>query len=32
VISLSVLDVICSSILLLCMIRLIPAIIIMLYY
>jgi hypothetical protein len=32
VISLSVLDVICSSILLVCMIRLIPAIIIMLYY
>jgi hypothetical protein len=32
VISLSVIDVICSSILLVCMIRLIPAIIIMLYY
>jgi hypothetical protein len=32
VISLFVLDVICSSILLVCMIRLIPAIIIMLYY
>jgi hypothetical protein len=32
VISLSVLNVICSSILLVCMIRLIPAIIIMLYY
>jgi hypothetical protein len=32
VISLSVLDVICSSILLVCMIRLIPTIIIMLYY
>jgi hypothetical protein len=32
VISLSVLDVICSSILLVCMIRLIPAVIIMLYY
>jgi hypothetical protein len=32
VISLYVLDVICSSILLVCMIRLIPAIIIMLYY
>jgi hypothetical protein len=32
VISLSVLDVICSSILLVCMIRLIPAIIIILYY
>jgi hypothetical protein len=32
VISLSVLDVICSFILLVCMIRLIPAIIIMLYY
>jgi hypothetical protein len=32
VISLSVLDVICSSILLVCIIRLIPAIIIMLYY
>jgi hypothetical protein len=32
VICLSVLDVICSSILLVCMIRLIPAIIIMLYY
>jgi hypothetical protein len=32
VISLSVLDMICSSILLVCMIRLIPAIIIMLYY
>jgi hypothetical protein len=32
VISLSLLDVICSSILLVCMIRLIPAIIIMLYY
>jgi hypothetical protein len=32
VISLSVLDVICSSILLVCMIRLIPVIIIMLYY
>jgi hypothetical protein len=32
VICLSVLDMICSSILLVCMIRLIPAIIIMLYY
>jgi hypothetical protein len=32
VISISMLDVICSSILLVCMIRLIPAIIIMLYY